>query len=234
MIDSALYHNGEPPFAAEIPGVMRNRLLMLSIFAVAMAYLEAAVVVYLRAIYYPGGFSFPLVLMPKPMVAIEVGRELSTLVMLWAVAMISGHDRWERFLHFSMAFGVWDIFYYVWLWVQIRWPSSLVEWDVLFLIPIPWLGPVLAPVVISLSLVAGSLLLLGLKKRGIALAFPWTSWTLAILAGLILLGTFLYDWRAVLDGRMPRPYPWVVFALGQALGVGVLLVSLKRLARAGA
>ena len=35
----------------------------LLLYAVAMGYLEAAVVVYLRAIYYPEGFSFPL----KPM-----------------------------------------------------------------------------------------------------------------------------------------------------------------------
>ena len=74
-----------------------------------MAYVESAVVVYLRAIYYPQGFSFPLVLMPPGMVVIEIGREAATLVMLLGVAMLAGTERWDRIGLFCIAFGVWDI-----------------------------------------------------------------------------------------------------------------------------
>ena len=75
---------------------MRRRVTWLTIYAVTMAYVESAVVVYLRAIYYPQGFDFPLALMPPGMMAIEIGREAATLIMLLAVAMLAGADRWVR------------------------------------------------------------------------------------------------------------------------------------------
>ena len=90
---------------------MNKRLIWLTIYAVAMAYLESAVVVYLRAIYYPEGFGFPLAPLESSIAVIEVGREAATLVMLLGVAMVMSDDRWERFLFFSLGFGVWDIFY---------------------------------------------------------------------------------------------------------------------------
>jgi hypothetical protein len=159
--------------------LMRRRLAWLTVYAVAMAYLESAVVVYLRAIYYPQGFDFPIAPMPPAMMAIEVGREAATLVMLIGVAALAGADRWEAFLAFCWSFGVWDVCYYVWLWVFLRWPASLFTWDVLFLIPVPWIGPVLAPVIVSVALMAGALLLWRLKARGVVLTFSapvWTGW----------------------------------------------------------
>ena len=77
-----------------MPGPQR-RLIWLAVFAVAMAYVEAAVVVYLRAIYYPEGFSFPLALIEPRLSAIEVGREAATLVMLLGVTAVMSADRWE-------------------------------------------------------------------------------------------------------------------------------------------
>src|SRR6266511_3308216 len=121
----------------------------LIIYAVAMAYVESAVVVYLRALYFPQGFAFPLVPLPPDMLAIEIGREVATLVVLLGVAMLAGPERWDRLLVLGVIFGVWDLFYYVWLWVLLRWPPSPLTWDVLFLIPVPWTGPVLAPAVVS-------------------------------------------------------------------------------------
>jgi len=208
---------------------MRRRLVTLSLFAAAMAYVEAAVVAYLRAIYYPAGFSFPLTGMPQDMLAIEVARELATLIMLAAVAMLSGADRWERFLHFALVFGVWDILYYAWLEVILGWPASLLEWDILFLIPVPWLGPVLVPLIVSASLIGGSLVLLSLKGRGTRLGFTRLSWTLVVLAGLVVVGTFTYDWRSVIERRPPSPYPWAVFLPALALALGVFLRSVRRL-----
>ena len=84
-----------------------------------------------------------------------MGREAATLVMLLGVAMLAGTDRWDRIALFCIAFGVWDIAYYVWLWVFLRWPPSLLTWDVLFLIPVPWVGPVVAPVIVSVVMIVG-------------------------------------------------------------------------------
>lgn len=197
-----------------------RRLLWLSAFAIAMAYLESAVVVYLRALYYPGGFSFPMVAIPPAMAAIEIGREAATIVMLLAVAVLTGRDRWERFLAFNIAFGVWDIFYYAWLWVFLRWPATILDWDVLFLIPVPWIGPVLAPMLVSVALIVTSVWLWALRGRGIVPRFSRADWLVAIVGGGIVLLSFMLDFRAVVDGQLPSPYRWDLFTAGMVLALG--------------
>ncbi|HXO86479.1 MAG TPA: hypothetical protein VN803_13245, partial [Gemmatimonadales bacterium] len=134
--------------------------LWVALFAVAFAAVESAVVVYLRALAGAAPLSVLQYQLPPHLLTIEVAREAATLVMLITVATIAGRTAWEGFLYFAFAFGLWDIFYYVWLRVFIGWPPSLLTWDVLFLIPVPWIGPVLAPVVVSLCLVGGALWLL--------------------------------------------------------------------------
>lgn len=210
---------------------MGSRLTWLAIYAVAMAFVESAVVVYLRAIYYPHGFDFPLTLMPPGMVAIETGREAATLIMLLGVAALAGADRWERFLAFCLSFGIWDIFYYAWLWIFVRWPPSLFTWDVLFLIPVPWIGPVLAPVLVSVALVTGSLLLLRLKAQGVRLGFSAPVWTLAVTGGLLVLGSFVIDFARVLRQGVPPPFHWGGFAIGVGLATIALALGVSRLER---
>ncbi len=125
-------------------------------YAVAMAFLESAVVVYLqRALGIQVGALFPL---QDPagvgdLAAIEVGREAATLVMLATVGWLAGRSGLERLAWTAVAFGTWDILYYAWLWVFVGWPPSLGTWDLLFLIPVPWAGPVWAPVAVSVALV---------------------------------------------------------------------------------
>ena len=194
-----------------------------------MAYLESAVVVYLRAIYYPEGFSFPLVPIEPHMGSIEIGREAATLVMLLGVAAVMSADRWERFLFFALGFGMWDIFYYVWLWVFLGWPPSLLTRDVLFLIPVPWVGPVLAPVIVSLGLIGGSLLLLERQQRGQRLHFPARLWGLAVAGGALVLLSFMLDFQVVVaQGPLP-PFRWGLFGAGIACGVTALTRGLRRL-----
>jgi hypothetical protein len=208
-------------------GSTRRRLIWVTAYAVAMAFLEAAVVVYLRTIYYPHGFALPLVIIEPHMAAIEIGREAATLVMLLAVAALAGADRWERFLLFCLSFGIWDVFYYVWLWVFQRWPPSLLTWDVLFLIPVPWIGPVLAPVIVSGGLVAGALLFLRLKAQGARLAIPMPVWALAVAGGILVLLSFMLDYRLVLEQRDPHPFRWELFAAGVGLGLAALALSIR-------
>jgi len=135
-----------------------SKIFWVSAFSIAMAYLEAAVVVYLRRVY---GIS-DLILQVPPfdaqIAAIEVGRELATLVMLLCIGWIAGETLQSKVAFAFITFGLWDIFYYVWLRVFIGWPQSILEPDLLFLIPLPWWGPVLAPVLIALLMVIGGIL----------------------------------------------------------------------------
>jgi hypothetical protein len=212
---------------------MRARRLLpwLVTYAVAMAYVESAVVVYLRAIYYPQGFTFPLAPLPPGMAAIEIGREAATLVMLLGVAMLAGMQRWERFLAFGVSFGVWDLFYYVWLWLLIGWPPSLLTWDVLFLIPVPWIGPVLAPVIVSVLLVVGGLLLWRKGARGEPVRFPIPLRILALTGALLVLGSFVLDFRLVLRQMEPPPFRWGLFGIGVSLGVVALVLAVREQSR---
>jgi hypothetical protein len=214
---------------------MRRRIVWLITFAVAMAYVESAVVVYLRTIYYPQGFAFPLVLMPSGMVAIEIGREAATLVMLLGVAMLAGADRWDRICIFCVAFGVWDIAYYIWLWVFLRWPPSLLAWDVLFLIPVPWIGPVVAPVIVSVVLITGGLLLrrraggqAGGQAGGEPVGFSPALQALALAGGVLVLGSFTLDYQVLVRQMEPLPFRWGLFGTGVALAVVALVLALRR------
>ena len=207
---------------------LERRLIWLTVYAVAMAYLESAVVVYLRVIYYPDGFSLPFVLIEPGMAAIEVGREAATLVMLLGVTAAMSVDRWEWFLAFCLSFGVWDIFYYLWLKVFLDWPPSLLTWDILFLIPVPWIGPVLAPIIVSVGLIVGSLLLFRMKRQGSRLRFPPWVWGLAVTGGAVVLLSFTLDFRAVLAQLEPPPFRWWLFAAGMTCGVAALAFGVSR------
>src|SRR5512146_395675 len=141
-------------------GARRRQLLGLTVvvllYALAMSYLESAVVVYLRsALGVPTGSVFPVDLSGSAgsLGVIELGRELATLVMIAAVGWLAGRSPLERLAWASVIFGVWDIGYYAWLWVFSGWPGGFGTWDLLFLLPAPWSGPVWAPVAVSIGLV---------------------------------------------------------------------------------
>jgi len=141
------------------------RLLWTAAFAAAMAYVEAAVVVYLRFLYYPEGFfvkdAGSLGVVPAPALRIELGREAATIVMLGAVALLASKKSWwERLAFFMWAFAFWDIFYYVWLRVFLGWPPGVMTLDVLFLIPDVWVAPVVLPLVASGIMMAAALAIL--------------------------------------------------------------------------
>ena len=131
-----------------------KRWLTVVVFAVAMAWVESAVVFYLRTMI---GRIEPHQPNPMPefagLAGAELVREAATLVMLFTVGVLAGRSWRSRFGYMAVAFGVWDIFYYIFLKVLCGWPKSLLDWDVLFLIPLPWWGPVLAPVLIALLMI---------------------------------------------------------------------------------
>lgn len=208
-----------------------KRFIPIVLFAIAFSFVESSVVVYLRSIYYPAGFNFPLSMIQPGHVWVELIRELATIIMLAAAGFLGGTSRWQRFAFFLIAFGVWDIFYYGWLKVILDWPSTLLDWDILFLIPVPWIGPVIAPLIISLLfLVAGSLLLRWEAERGPFQAPAW-AWALSVLATILVLYTFLLDTDATLRFQAPKPYRYEWFFAGCALYLAAMYHSFKDLFR---
>jgi hypothetical protein len=133
----------------------KQRALIVAIYATAMGYLEAAVVYYLRTMV---NRLDPHQAHPLPEFGAigpaELWREAATLIMLVMVGWLAGKT-WRGRVGFSLiAFGIWDIAYYIFLIPLTGWPKSLLDWDILFLIPLPWWGPVLAPVSIALLMIA--------------------------------------------------------------------------------
>ncbi len=201
-----------------------RRTTWLGVYAVAMGWLEAAVVVYLRELYYPDGFRFPLVPLPPRILAVEWIREATTLLMLAAVAALAGRDRVDRFFVFGFLFGVWDLVYYVGLWAFLGWPDSLWAWDVLFLIPLPWLAPVLYPCLVSALLVGGFAVHSWLLARGRPLSPTPAEWIVASAGAILIVVAFCFNWRAV----TPESFPLALFVAGVVLGAAPFAVAALR------
>ena len=202
-----------------------KRLLVVGLYAVSMAWVESAVVVYLRVMI---GRVVPYQADPLPISVglgwIEVGREVATLLMLGTVGWLAGKTFRGRAGYALVAFGLWDIFYYIFLIPMSGWPVSLLDWDVLFLIPLPWWGPVLAPVLISLLLILGG----GLAAFSETLPQPkWPhawAWALNLLGVGLALYTFMEEAiRAVPMGEeavrqaLPAAFNWPLFLFALAL-----------------
>jgi hypothetical protein len=129
----------------------KKRLLPAALIAIAFGFVEAAVVVYLRAAtgLWPGPPVKALVTLPGALLRIEYFREAATLIMLAGIAWLAGQSIKARFVAFLWTFAIWDIFYYVWLRLTIGWPTSFLNSDLLFLIPVPWTAQVWFPILVS-------------------------------------------------------------------------------------
>jgi hypothetical protein len=141
----------------------RPGLVPLVLFAVAMGWLEGVVVVYIRALLglahgeaYPPARAVIARMAALPwLVPTEQTREVATLLMLAMAARLAAPRARPRFGAFLVCFGVWDLTYYVALWLMLRWPPSLASMDLLFLIPPGpwWYQPVWVPVAISCGMI---------------------------------------------------------------------------------
>jgi hypothetical protein len=199
-------------------------------YGIAMAFLESAVVVYLqRALGMETGVLFPL---QDPagvgeLAAIEVGREAATLVMLAAVGWLAGRSWLERLAWTAVAFGAWDILYYAWLWVFIGWPPSLATWDLLFLIPVPWAGPVWSPVAVSVALVGFGLAAAHRLRAGRRVGVGPSQVAAGLLGGLIVIVAFCWNAPLLAEGGIPSDFPWPVFAVGMAIAAWGAITALR-------
>ena len=172
----------------------KRKLAVVGLFAIAMAFIETLIVVYLRMIYYPYGFNFPLnPLIPSWVYSVEVVREIFTIVMLVCIAILVAKKFSVRFAYFLYAFAMWDIFYYVWLKVILNWPASFLTWDVLFLIPIPWIGPVLTPLICSVVMIVFAYIIIDFNDSKKNVKINKNEWILLIVGSLTIIGTWLID-----------------------------------------
>ena len=204
---------------------LTRKIILVVIFSISMAYVEAAVVVYLRVIYYPEGFSFPLTPITENMILIEILRESATILMLFSIAVLIGKKAWERFAYFLFCFGIWDIFYYIWLKVLLDWPSSIFEWDILFLIPLPWIGPVIAPVSVSILMIIFSSLIISSFQKGYNFRPTLISHILALVGTAFILFSFMHDLDAALYQQLPQPYMYEVLVIGELLYITAFVIS---------
>ena len=228
-----------------------NKLSIVTLYAVAMGFLEAAVVIYLRNLFYPNGFNFPLKGFIDPSILIvEWIREFATIIMLITIGLLAGKKFYEKLAYFIYAFAIWDIFYYIFLKLVLNWPSSFLTWDLLFLIPFPWAGPVLAPLLCTLLMLFTSFIIINFEDKGKKVRIKGKEWALIVLGILLVLYTWLYDYgKIILQGGfakdfftlvhspgfiattqsyMPSSYNWPLFLLGLALSsAGVLIFFLR-------
>ena len=143
---------------------MTTKLLLLAVFGIAMAHFEGVVVVYLRkalGMLDSESNKESVEKIPRRYLKIEMTREASTIIMLVVIAYLTGGSWVEKGVFFLWTFAFWDLFYYLSLYILIKWPPTLTTIDVLFLIPKPWIAPVWFPVgVSSLTILIISILVL--------------------------------------------------------------------------
>lgn len=189
-------------------------LFFLTIFGISFAFCESAVVVYLRKLYYIDNVLFPLKEMPKNILIVEVLREFSTLVILFSSSVVIGKLRQNRIATFFYLFGVWDIFYYIFLYFLIKWPKSLFDWDILFLIPFPWISPVYAPLLCSISFITFSILIFYFTNEGYPIPILFKDFILFFISVFLILLSFFSQTSKVLNNQIPEKFPNLLFFLG--------------------
>jgi len=221
-------------------------LVALLLFGIAFGCVEAAVVVYLRTLgepirekvlaSQPHDGIFPLLTLEQwknagmdfmPLAITELVRELATMLLLASIGLAYAHNVRQWFAGFMIAFGVWDIFYYVFLKLFVGWPASLWTWDLLFLIPVPWSGPVITPVIVSLLMIAAGVEILRREFNGSDVRLGLIHWSAVIGGGLVVIVAFCWDFSHTAKGGMPNPFNWPLFLLGLAIGVAGFLHALR-------
>jgi hypothetical protein len=206
-----------------------SRCVLVVLLAIAFGYIEAAVVVYLREIFHPNGFVFPLTQFPltgrtNPLLLVEVGREAATLAFIFSASFLVGRNRKQRVAFFMIIFAVWDIFYYVFLKLILGWPASIMDWDVLFLIPVPWAGPVLSPILVSVMMLVFAGLILYRDYAGkFVKPTPW-EWLCFSASAVLIIVSFCLAGQYMTQPDYLRHFSWPLYLTGLFFG-GVLFAK---------
>lgn len=224
-----------------------NTTLWIVIFAISMAFFESSVVVYLRELYYPGGFDFPLKPIEDHIAFTEFFRELFSLLMILSVAFLASTKFYRQFANFLLIFAIWDIFYYVFLKVLLGWPTSFLTWDILFLIPVPWSGPVITPVIISFIMISLALVIYHYDSRE-DFQIDLKDWSGLIIGACIVFIAFIWDYmsyfidhagahpeknifsqvKGLAETYRPEQFNWILFVIGSFFLAGVVFRIYRR------
>jgi len=205
---------------SELPTTTLKKFFIVVLFSIAFAYIESSVVVYLRGLLHPAGFSFPINNISltdpitRPLLLTEIGREAATMVLILTCAALAGINRQQRFAYFLTIFAVWDIFYYVWLRVLIMWPISIMDWDILFLIPRTWASAVLYPVIIAFTILVFAVVLLYRDSVGRPIRARSTDWLGFMAAAMIIVYSFCTAGPYVTEPDYASYFYWPLFAAG--------------------
>lgn len=211
--------------------------LTVVVFAIAMAWVESAVVYYLRT--HMDRIE-PHQTNPLPLIGglgpVELVRELATLIMLLTVGALAGRTGRERFGYAFIAFGMWDIFYYLFLKIMCGWPHSLLDWDVLFLLPLPWWGPVLAPMLIASLMIVWGTLATQFAPRPRTSQSPMGVWVGSLLGAMLALYAFMTDTIGAVGGGevavrqvLPTTFNWSLFSVALALMAAPIFGEIRSL-----
>src|SRR5882672_1592523 len=198
-----------------------RRWFVVAAYAAAMAWVESALVYYLRTMI---DRIEPYQTNPLPVVGylgrVELVREAATMVMLLTVGMLAGKNWRNRFGYAALAFGVWDICYYLFLKLMCGWPHSLLDWDILFLLPLPWWGPVIAPICIACLMIFWGTLASHFDRPDSGYFAPLKFWMWNLAGVFLALCVFMADTLPVagqgievVRNVLPTRFNWPLFAL---------------------
>lgn len=233
-----------------------KKITWLTLFSVAMGFMETAIVIYLRKIYYPQGFCFPLIPVEPDIALVEFLREAATIIMLLGIGLLAGKTASQKFSFFIYCFAIWDLVYYLFLKIFLNWPGAWSAWDILFLIPVPWVGPVWAPCVVAITMILFAVVINYKVEKGYEARIRGTEWMLFIVGSLVIIASFITPYMSYLKQKgasawtlnssrelfdeirqfVPDAYNWMLFVMGEvillaglALYAGRALSSNKRM-----
>ena len=153
---------------------------------------------------------------------------MATIILIFTGAWLFGCNRHQRVAYFLIIFAVWDIFYYIWLKVLLDWPASIMDWDILFLIPCTWASPVLYPVLISITLIIFAVVILYYCSRGRFIKASWPDWLAFCISGLIVLISFCLPGLHITEQDYASYFYWPLFGAGYLLGLVIFLKCLLK------
>lgn len=210
-----------------------KRLGIAIIFSIAFGYIEAAVVVYLREIFHPDGFTFPMAVFGNDATSVrilltEIGREVATIILTSTGAWLFGRNHQQRFAYWIVIFTIWDIFYYIWLKVLLDWPASIMDWDILFLIPVTWASPVFYPVLMAMTMFAFAVVILCCSSLARPIRTTVWDWLAFTLSALIIIESFCIAGVHITEPDYATYFHRWLFAVGYLLGVATFLQCLLK------
>jgi hypothetical protein len=216
-----------------------KRWIVVVAYAAAMAWVESAVVFYLRTMIHR---IEPHQANPLPIIGnlgpVELAREAATMIMILTVGVLAGRTWRSRLGYTAIAFGAWDIFYYVFLKMMCGWPHSILDWDILFLLPLPWWGPVLAPVSIAVLMILWGTLVSRFDDKSLVGGSSCRSWGINFIGVALALYVFMADSLRVahqgvdvLRNVLPEHFNWPWFSVALCLMAAPVASVFRRLNR---